>query len=152
MRYQRHVDTHHALHAKEVAETLARVVREDRVETVFLAGDEVIVPNPGFPIYESVIKYSGAKAVPIKLAEKDGFAFSAEAILSQITAKTRLIIINSPQLYTLPLGLALFQQHQRSLWNLIMAGSVLGALPLILVFFIFQKQFVRGISLSGVKG
>ena len=63
-----------------------------------------------------------------------------------------LIIINSPQLYTLPLGLALFQQHQRSLWNLIMAGSVLGALPLILVFFIFQKQFVRGISLSGVKG
>ena len=63
-----------------------------------------------------------------------------------------LIIINSPQLYTLPLGLALFQQHQRSLWNLIMAGSVLGALPLIVVFFIFQKQFVRGISLSGVKG
>ena len=63
-----------------------------------------------------------------------------------------LIIINSPQLYTLPLGLALFQQQFRSVWNLIMAGSVLGALPLIVVFFIFQKQFVRGISLSGSKG
>ena len=63
-----------------------------------------------------------------------------------------LIIINSPQLYTLPLGLALFQQAHRSLWNLIMAGSVLGALPLIAVFFIFQKQFVQGISLSGSKG
>ena len=62
-----------------------------------------------------------------------------------------LIIINSPQLYTLPLGLALFQQRFRSVWNLIMAGSVLGALPLILVFFVFQKQFVRGISLSGMK-
>jgi len=59
-------------------------------------GVEIMYPNPGFPIYESVIKYSGAKPVPIRLAEKDGFAFSAEAILSQITAKTRLIIINSP--------------------------------------------------------
>ena len=59
-------------------------------------GVEIMYPNPGFPIYESVIKYSGAKPVPIKLAEKDGFAFSADAILSQITAKTRLIIINSP--------------------------------------------------------
>ena len=61
-------------------------------------------------------------------------------------------MINSPSLYTLPLGLALFQQQFRSVWNLIMAGSVLGALPLIVVFFIFQKQFVRGISLSGSKG
>ena len=63
-----------------------------------------------------------------------------------------LIIINSPRLYTLPLGLALFQQQFRSVWNLIMAGSVLGALPLIVVFFIFQRQFVQGISLAGTKG
>jgi multiple sugar transport system permease protein len=63
-----------------------------------------------------------------------------------------LIIINSPPLYTLPLGLALFQQQFRSVWNLIMAGSVVGALPLIIVFFIFQKQFVKGISLAGSKG
>jgi aspartate/methionine/tyrosine aminotransferase len=59
-------------------------------------GVEIMYPNPGFPIYESVIKYSGAKPVPLALREKDGFAFSADAILSQITAKTRLIIINSP--------------------------------------------------------
>ena len=52
----------------------------------------------------------------------------------------------------LPLGLALFQQHNRTVWNLIMAGSVLGAIPLVVVFFIFQKQFVRGISLGGSKG
>lgn len=63
-----------------------------------------------------------------------------------------LIIINSPSLYTLPLGLALFQEHNRVVWNLIMAGSVLGALPLLVVFLIFQRQFVRGISLSGMKG
>jgi aspartate aminotransferase len=59
-------------------------------------GVEIMYPNPGFPIYESVIRYSGARPVPIALQEKDGFAFSADAILSQITGNTRLIIINSP--------------------------------------------------------
>ena len=59
-------------------------------------GIEIMYPNPGFPIYESVIKYSGATAVPIALEEKNGFAFSAEAVLGQITKRTRLIIINSP--------------------------------------------------------
>jgi multiple sugar transport system permease protein len=63
-----------------------------------------------------------------------------------------LIILASRQLYTLPLGLALFEQGHRSVWNLIMAGSVVGALPLIIVFFLFQKQFVQGISLAGSKG
>ncbi|MEQ8896959.1 MAG: pyridoxal phosphate-dependent aminotransferase [Roseovarius sp.] len=59
-------------------------------------GAEIMYPNPGFPIYESVIKYSGATPVPIGLKEENGFAFSAEAVLGQITPKTRLIIINSP--------------------------------------------------------
>lgn len=60
------------------------------------AGAEIMYPNPGFPIYESVIKFSGAKPVPIPLLEKNGFAFSAEDVLSRITSRTRLIIINSP--------------------------------------------------------
>ena len=59
-------------------------------------GAEIMYPNPGFPIYESVIKYSGATPVPFALEEKNGFAFSADAILGQISDKTRLIIINSP--------------------------------------------------------
>lgn len=59
-------------------------------------GTEIMYPNPGFPIYESVIKYSGATPVPIAQEEANGFAFSAEALLAQITPKTRLIIINSP--------------------------------------------------------
>ena len=59
-------------------------------------GAEIMYPNPGFPIYESVIRYSGATPVPIKLREENGFAFNAEEVLSQITPKTRLIIINSP--------------------------------------------------------
>jgi aspartate aminotransferase len=60
------------------------------------AGTEIMYPNPGFPIYESVINFSGAKPVPIPLLEKNGFAFSAEDVLSRITPRTRLIIINSP--------------------------------------------------------
>ena len=59
-------------------------------------GAEIMYPNPGFPIYESVIKYSGATPVPIELSERKGFALDAEAVLGQITAATRLIIINSP--------------------------------------------------------
>ena len=59
-------------------------------------GAEIIYPNPGFPIYESVIRYCGAKAVPMALSEQNGFAFDADTVLSQINERTRLIIINSP--------------------------------------------------------
>jgi aspartate aminotransferase len=60
------------------------------------AGAEVIYPNPGFPIYESVIRFSGAVPVPMPLHEERGFSFSAEEVLGKITPRTRLIIINSP--------------------------------------------------------
>ncbi|MBC7131595.1 MAG: pyridoxal phosphate-dependent aminotransferase [Roseovarius sp.] len=59
-------------------------------------GAEIMYPDPGFPIYESVIRYSGATPVPIRLREETGFAFEAEAVLAQITPATRLIILNSP--------------------------------------------------------
>ena len=59
-------------------------------------GVEIIYPNPGFPIYESVIRYSGATPVSMALKEENGFAFNAEEVLGQITNRTRLIIINSP--------------------------------------------------------
>jgi aspartate aminotransferase len=59
-------------------------------------GAEIMYPNPGFPIYESVIKYSGATPVPIELREDKGFALDADTVLAQITPATRLIIINSP--------------------------------------------------------
>ena len=59
-------------------------------------GAEIMYPNPGFPIYESVIKFSGATPVPIELHEASGFSFSADDVLGRITDKTRLIIVNSP--------------------------------------------------------
>jgi aspartate/methionine/tyrosine aminotransferase len=59
-------------------------------------GTEILYPNPGFPIYESVIRFSGATPVPVPLYESKGFSFSAEEVLAKITPKTRLLIINSP--------------------------------------------------------
>ena len=59
-------------------------------------GDEVIYPNPGFPIYESVIDFAGATPVPLPLVEDRGFAFSAEDLADRLTPKTKLVILNSP--------------------------------------------------------
>jgi aspartate/methionine/tyrosine aminotransferase len=60
-------------------------------------GDEVIYPNPGFPIYESMINYVGAKAVPIRLREELDFRLDVEEFAGLINDRTRLIILNSPQ-------------------------------------------------------
>ena len=59
-------------------------------------GAEILYPDPGFPIYRSMIDYTGAKAVPVPIREENGFAFSAEETLSKITPATRLLIVNSP--------------------------------------------------------
>jgi aspartate/methionine/tyrosine aminotransferase len=60
-------------------------------------GDEVIYPNPGFPIYESVIEFVGAKAVPIKLEMSKEFSFDVDELGRLITPRTKMMIINSPQ-------------------------------------------------------
>ena len=60
-------------------------------------GDEVIYPNPGFPIYESMINYVGAKAVPIRLREELDFRLDIDELATLINDRTKLIILNSPQ-------------------------------------------------------
>ncbi len=89
-------------HRVEVSPAHVLVVPGGKV-TMFFAilmfgetGTEILYPNPGFPIYESVIRFSGATPVPIPLYEKAGFSFSAAEVLDKITPRTRLIIINSP--------------------------------------------------------
>src|SRR6266446_8638188 len=59
-------------------------------------GDEIIYPNPGFPIYKSMIDYVGARAVPIRLREERDFGFDVDELASLISDRTRLIILNSP--------------------------------------------------------
>ncbi len=89
-------------HRVEVSPELVLVVPGGKV-TMFFAilmlgepGVEILYPNPGFPIYESVIRFSGATPVPIPLHESAGFSFSAEEVLEKITPRTRLLIVNSP--------------------------------------------------------
>ena len=59
-------------------------------------GVDILYPDPGFPIYRSMIEFTGARPVPIPVREENGFAFSAEETLSLMTPQTRLIILNSP--------------------------------------------------------
>lgn len=60
-------------------------------------GDEVIIPNPGYPTYESVVKYLDAKPVFIPLKEENQFRFGVDELKSKVTPKTKMIVINSPQ-------------------------------------------------------
>jgi aspartate aminotransferase len=60
------------------------------------SGDEVIYPNPGFPIYESMINFLGAKPVPIPLVEERGFSFDLDLLRDRLSSKTKMLILNSP--------------------------------------------------------
>jgi len=60
-------------------------------------GDEVVYPDPGFPIYESAIRFAGATPVPLVLRETDDFAFSIDELAACVTERTKLVILNSPQ-------------------------------------------------------
>src|SRR6201987_1690066 len=59
-------------------------------------GVDILYPDPGFPIYRSMIEFTGARPVPVPIREEDGFAFSAEETLRLITPPARLLIVNSP--------------------------------------------------------
>src|SRR5271166_6261583 len=92
----------HRRHGVEISPERVLVVPGGKV-TMFFAitmfgeeGAEIIYPNPGFPIYESVIRFSGATPVPLPSHESRGFSFSAEEVLAKLTPKTRLLIVNSP--------------------------------------------------------
>ena len=92
----------HRRHGVNVSSSNILIVPGGKVIIFFSAmllgekNKEILYPNPGFPIYESAINYSGAKAVPYRLSEKSGFSFSADDLLNKINDKTSLIIINSP--------------------------------------------------------
>ena len=92
----------HRRHGVEVSPDSVMVVPGGKV-TMFMAilmfgepGAEILYPDPGFPIYRSMIEYTGATPVPVPIREENGFAFSAAETLSLITPKTRLLIVNSP--------------------------------------------------------
>ncbi len=85
-------------------------------------GDEAIYPNPGFPIYESMINFTGAKAVPIPLREELNFRLDIDELKSKITTRTKLIIINSPQN---PTGGVLEEDDIRSIADLAQKHNII---------------------------
>lgn len=85
------------------------------------AGDEVIYPNPGFPIYESMINFSGAKAVPIPLRMENDFGLDVDELKSLVNERTRLIILNSP---ANPTGGVLSAGQLREVAELAMARGI----------------------------
>jgi aspartate aminotransferase len=92
----------HKRYQVEVSPESVMIVPGGKV-TMFMAilmfgepGAEILYPDPGFPIYRSMIEYTGATPVPVPIREENGFAFSAEETLALITDKTRLLIVNSP--------------------------------------------------------
>jgi aspartate aminotransferase len=92
----------HKRHHVEVSPDSVLIVPGGKV-TMYMAilmfgepGVDILYPDPGFPIYRSMIEFTGARPVPIPMREERGFAFSAEETLDLMTPKTRLIILNSP--------------------------------------------------------
>lgn len=63
-----------------------------------------------------------------------------------------LIVLNSPENFTLPIGLTYFRQQNYTMWNLVLTGSIISMIPVLSIFLIFQRYFVRGIAFSGIKG
>jgi len=92
----------HKRFAVEVSPDSVLIVPGGKV-TMFMAilmfgepGAEILYPDPGFPIYRSMIEFTGATPVPVPVREENGFAFSAEETLGLITPRTKLLILNSP--------------------------------------------------------
>ena len=117
--------------------------------TDFGAGDEVIYPVPGFPIYESQIKANGAVGVPIYLRESRNFSFDPQELAEKITPRTKLLILNSPQNPTggiipkkdMEAIAAILRQHPQ-VW--IFADEIYGRL-------IYDGEFVSIASLPGMQ-
>ena len=117
--------------------------------TDYGAGDEVIYPVPGFPIYESQIKASGAVGVPIYLRESRNFSFDPQELADKITPKTKLLILNSPQN---PTGGIISKKDMEAI------AEILHKHPQIWIFadeiygrLIYEGEFVSIASLPGMQ-
>src|SRR6267142_4385819 len=111
-------------------------------------GDEIIYPNPGFPIYESMINYVGAKAVPIRLREKMDFRLDVNELADLITDRTKLIILNSPQN---PTGGVLSEQDVRDIASAIGDRDIMVLADEIYSRLIFDGSHFSLMSLPGWK-
>jgi aspartate/methionine/tyrosine aminotransferase len=111
-------------------------------------GDEVIYPNPGFPIYESMINYVGAKAVPIQLREEMDFRLDVAELKGLINERTKLLILNSPQN---PTGGVLTQQDIADIAGAIGDRNIMVLTDEIYSRLIFEGEHHSIMSVDGMK-
>jgi len=111
-------------------------------------GDEVIYPNPGFPIYESMINYMGGRAVPIHLREERDFSLAVDELSSLITDRTKVIILNSPQN---PTGGVLSQQDINDIADAIGDRNILVLSDEIYSRLLFEGEHFSIMSVPGFK-
>jgi aspartate/methionine/tyrosine aminotransferase len=111
-------------------------------------GDEVIYPNPGYPIYESLINYVGGKAVPLPLLEEKEFSFDVNDLKKAITEKTKMIILNSPQN---PTGGILSNEDLEAIAEIAIKKDIWVMSDEIYSRIIYGSDFKSIISLDGMK-
>src|SRR5712691_11609549 len=111
-------------------------------------GDEVIYPNPGFPIYESMINYVGANAVPIRLREELDFRLDIDELAALINDRTKLIILNSPQN---PTGGVLTKQDIRDIAEALGDRNIMVLSDEIYSRLIFEGEHHSIMSVDGMK-
>ena len=112
-------------------------------------GDEVIYPNPGFPIYESMINFIGAKPVPLTLREEKDFSFEIGELSDLINDKTRMIIINSPQN---PTGGVLSLEDLEQIASLVAERDIIVMTDEVYSRMVYDGEHHSILSLDGMKG
>jgi aspartate aminotransferase len=110
------------------------------------AGDEVLYPNPGFPIYES--NFVGAKAVPLVLEEKRGFRFDVSQLKEKVSPRTRLMIINSPQN---PTGGVLTREDMEAVAEVAIENDLIVLSDEIYDRILYEGEHVSFLSIPGVQ-
>jgi aspartate/methionine/tyrosine aminotransferase len=112
------------------------------------AGDEVIHPNPGFPIYESVVNFVGGVPVPIPLREETGFGFDMDEFERRLSPRTRLIIVNSPQN---PTGGVLDRRQLERIAGAAVERGITILTDEIYREFLYEGEFVSMLGFPGVR-
>ena len=111
-------------------------------------GDEVIYPDPGFPVYESVALYAGAKAVPLPILEENDFRFTADDLRARVTDKTRLLILNYPHN---PTGGTLTRNELDAIVDIVVENDIIVLSDEVYAHMLFEGEHVSLGTLPGMR-